>query len=78
MNRLTLAISAAGLLIAGAAMANARDRIVAPVNVVYTDERDNMLVSTWTDPDTGCDYLIHGDTMAPRLSRAGVPMCRDL
>jgi Ni/Co efflux regulator RcnB len=38
----------------------------------------NQQVVTWTDPDTGCQYLTRsyfGAGLTPRLDRDGEPMC---
>ncbi len=51
-------------------------RVVRPVSTIYTDERDRWLISAWTDPETGCDYLLTNETLTPRLRPDGLPFCR--
>jgi hypothetical protein len=64
------------LLAAGAATAATEiTRRVAPVSTVFTDAKDRYVVSVWRDPDTGCEYLISGDHIIPRLERDGRPRC---
>lgn len=31
----------------------------------------------WTDPETGCQYLLNGDGITPKLKRNGLPDCPD-
>lgn len=74
--RLRTAILLVALAAAGSAWAatNAARRTV-PVTTVFTDSDNNWLASVWRDPDTGCEYLIRGDTMVPRKERGGYQRC---
>lgn len=31
----------------------------------------------WTDPETGCQYLLNGGGITPKLKRNGLPDCPD-
>lgn len=70
-------IAAAVLALLGTAAVAATEvaKRVAPVSTQFTNAKGDWLASVWTDPDTGCEYLIRGDFMLPRLGRDGQPRC---
>lgn len=74
--RLALPLAAALILAGGAAAADLVNR-AAPSSVNFTNRHGDLIASVWADPDTGCEYLIRGDVVVPRLDRGGRPRCPD-
>jgi hypothetical protein len=52
---------------------------LAEVEVGPIPENDGRGVSTYVDPETGCEYLVLYDkALTPRLSPGGLPYCGGL
>ncbi|MFI4965381.1 MAG: hypothetical protein ACHP9T_08455 [Caulobacterales bacterium] len=73
--RPTLVALTAALTAGTAATAADQFQRVASVSSVFTNSKGDWVTSVWKDPDTGCEYLLRGDNIIPRLDHGGRPRC---
>lgn len=78
MIRATIGFTALALAAYAPAPPSASPRVLAPVSVVFVDDRDRWVgLSVWQDPETGCEYLVGpaGSSPVVRLGHDGRPRC---